>query len=108
RPIVSYGLWLVVLLKLIVPPSLAFPTGAAWWLRPTTESRAPAPVHSFAFSYPESDPLSSAPIAMPVLPKHPSVHQSLGTWALLTWATVSLVLLGWMIFAWGRLVRKLR
>src|ERR1051326_5403576 len=33
RPSVRYALWLIVLAKLLLPPSLAFPTGAAWWLR---------------------------------------------------------------------------
>jgi beta-lactamase regulating signal transducer with metallopeptidase domain len=28
-----YGMWLLVLVKLALPPSLALPTGAAWWLR---------------------------------------------------------------------------
>src|SRR5438552_345277 len=36
RAAVRYGLWLVVLLKLMLPPSLALPTGAAWWLRSNT------------------------------------------------------------------------
>ena len=34
RPAVRYALWLVVLVKLLLPPSLAFPTSAGWWLRP--------------------------------------------------------------------------
>ena len=34
RPAVRYGLWLVVLVKLLLPPSLAFPTGPGWWLHP--------------------------------------------------------------------------
>src|ERR1051325_4546494 len=39
RASVRYLLWLVVLLKLILPPSFASPTGIAWWLR----SSAPPP-----------------------------------------------------------------
>ena len=33
RPAVRYALWLVVLVKLVLPPSLAFPTSVGWWLR---------------------------------------------------------------------------
>jgi hypothetical protein len=34
RPAVRYALWLVVVVKVLLPPSLAFPTGPSWWLRP--------------------------------------------------------------------------
>ena len=33
RPAVRYTLWFVVFVKLLLPPTLALPTGAAWWLR---------------------------------------------------------------------------
>ena len=32
RASVRYALWLVVLVKLILPPALALPTSPAWWL----------------------------------------------------------------------------
>ena len=35
-----YALWMVALAKLLLPPSLALPTGLGWWVRPAT----PAPV----------------------------------------------------------------
>src|SRR5512133_213171 len=41
RPGVRYALWLLVLVKLVLPPSLALPTGAAWWLRPAAHSARP-------------------------------------------------------------------
>src|ERR1041385_4720475 len=31
RPSVRQALWLVVLIKLILPPNFAFPTGIGWW-----------------------------------------------------------------------------
>src|SRR5580704_11487733 len=34
RASVRHGLWLVVLVKLLLPPTLAVPTSAAWWLFP--------------------------------------------------------------------------
>src|SRR5690242_10923819 len=33
RPAIRYTLWFVVFVKLLLPPTLALPTGAAWWLR---------------------------------------------------------------------------
>jgi hypothetical protein len=32
RAFIRYALWLVVLVKLILPPAFALPTGPAWWL----------------------------------------------------------------------------
>lgn len=34
RPAIRYGLWLLVLVKLMLPPSLSSPTSPAYWLRP--------------------------------------------------------------------------
>ncbi len=39
RAAVRYSLWLVVFVKLLLPPTLALPSSAAWWLR-----QHPAPV----------------------------------------------------------------
>lgn len=38
-----YGLWLLVLVKLVLPPSLAFPTGIGYWIRHEAPAVAPAP-----------------------------------------------------------------
>jgi hypothetical protein len=35
RASIRYALWLVVLVKLCVPPTLALPTSPAWWLHKT-------------------------------------------------------------------------
>jgi beta-lactamase regulating signal transducer with metallopeptidase domain len=35
RASLRYALWLVVLVKLCVPPTLALPTSPAWWWHPT-------------------------------------------------------------------------
>jgi lysylphosphatidylglycerol synthetase-like protein (DUF2156 family) len=40
RAAVRYALWLAVLVKLLLPPALALPTGAAWWL---VHAKLPAP-----------------------------------------------------------------
>src|SRR5216683_2042399 len=36
RAAVRYALWLVLLVKLVLPPTLALPTSAAWWVRSNT------------------------------------------------------------------------
>ena len=40
RASIRYALWLVVLVKLCLPPALALPTGAAWWLFPVQRGRS--------------------------------------------------------------------
>jgi beta-lactamase regulating signal transducer with metallopeptidase domain len=46
RATIRYVVWMLVLVKLALPPSLASPTGAAYWLPEKTAARlsAPAPV----------------------------------------------------------------
>src|SRR5215831_6898579 len=39
RPTIRYALWTVVLIKLVLPPSLALPTGPTWWVRSGHEKR---------------------------------------------------------------------
>ena len=41
RAAVRYALWLVLLVKLLLPPSLALPTGVAWWLFPSVPASDP-------------------------------------------------------------------
>src|SRR5439155_17235164 len=57
RAAVRYGLWLVVLVKIVLPPSFAFPSGAAWWLRghPATTEPKPRPA-SLVVSYRQAIP----------------------------------------------------
>ena len=50
RAAVRYALWLVVLLKLLLPPSLALPTGVAWWLFPAAAPANPQTTR-FVVSY---------------------------------------------------------
>jgi hypothetical protein len=41
RPAIRHALWMIVLLKLLLPPTLALPTGAAWWLWPAKPALTP-------------------------------------------------------------------
>src|ERR1039457_6750741 len=73
RAAIRYALWLVVLVKLLLPPSLALPTSPSWWIHPTAPPPAKAPPVSFTVSYDEqTSPLSPMPpspaIPSPIVP----------------------------------------
>ena len=84
RAAVRYALWLAVMVKLILPPTLALPTGAAWWLFQTKPAPAPV-VRHFTVTY------SDAPLpAMDFVPS---------TVALPAPLPPKLELTGWLLLA---------
>jgi beta-lactamase regulating signal transducer with metallopeptidase domain len=98
---VRYALWLVVLLKLVMPPSLALPTGVGWWLR----SSAPVSVvpHRPAVVVTQgSENLSVIPEPLPALALIPPVAISLSAWALLASTGTSFGLLTLMLIRWRK------
>jgi len=108
RAAARYALWLVALLKLVLPPSLAAPTGLGWWLRPASlpaAVRHEARVATFA---PERTPapLPAAPVFVP--PPRRLERLSPGTWACLLSGGVSLGLLGWVMARWRWVARAAR
>lgn len=58
RASVRYGLWLLVLVKLLIPPSFSAPSGLAWWIRPPQISPGSAsrPAASMRVSYVDAPP----------------------------------------------------
>ena len=106
RASVRYALWLVVLLKLVLPPSLALPTGLGWWLRPA--AAAPATPHwvPVVVSY------GPAPAELPLPPEGgvpaapPPARLSAGAWGLAGSGAVSLILLAWMLARWRQVARE--
>jgi beta-lactamase regulating signal transducer with metallopeptidase domain len=108
RPAVRYALRLVVVVKMLLPPSLAFPTGPSWWLRPAQVAPAkhrPAPV-IVTYSTDDQPALSSAVAPIPVAPPRPCLSPS--GWALIVTATVSLGLFAWMLVRWYQVARDAR
>jgi beta-lactamase regulating signal transducer with metallopeptidase domain/type II secretory pathway component GspD/PulD (secretin) len=105
RPAVRYALWLVVLVKLLLPPSLALPTGPGWWLRPARAVPASPRLTSVVVTYgaPERTLIPAA--VTPVRVEPPPSHLSSTAWLLLSMVTVSLGLLAWMIARWRRVAR---
>ena len=65
RASIRYALWLVVLVKLCLPPTLALPTSPAWWLHKTPPPIAAKPETHYTVTYdnaplPEMPPTSAA------------------------------------------------
>src|SRR5215469_7045730 len=68
RASVRYALWLVVLVKLLLPPALSLPTGATWWLwrsRPAVEP--PPAIQNYTVSYENTLPELSLPTNVPAV-----------------------------------------
>jgi beta-lactamase regulating signal transducer with metallopeptidase domain len=108
RPAVRYAMWLVVLLKLLLPPSLAFPTSPGWWLRPAKTATATPRQASVVVTYgaPQDSPLPTA--VTPVFVEPPRPHLSSVAWLLLGVVTVSLGLIAWMITRWHQVAQDAR
>ena len=106
RPAVRYALWLVVLVKLLLPPSLAFPTSAGWWLRPGTVAPARPRPTTMVVTY-GAPPAPVLPAtAMPVLATPSRPRLSPTAWAMVGAGVVSLGLLAWMLARWHRVARE--
>jgi bla regulator protein BlaR1 len=108
RAAVRYSLWFVVFLKLLLPPTLALPTGAAWWLR----SR-PVPVvvhHARMITVNYSEPVEAyvPPTirAAPVPPPAPTLSRE--GWMLLVASAFSVFLAMWVLLRWRQIARCLR
>ena len=108
RASVRHALWLVVLVKLLLPPSLALPTGAAWWLFPAKPvAQAPAP-KSYLVTYDNAAPLPPAEPLPNVrfVPPPPKLDRA--GWTFLAAGAVSIALLCWLLLRWAQVVRMVR
>jgi beta-lactamase regulating signal transducer with metallopeptidase domain len=98
RAVVRYGLWMLVMIKLILPPTFASPTGVGYWLPAKRDDKPavlPVPtqvivryletesVHSLVQSFTPLPP-STPPLAWPAI-------------LLLGWASVALGLVTWLV-----------
>ncbi|PWU12985.1 MAG: hypothetical protein C5B50_20290 [Verrucomicrobia bacterium] len=109
-PGVRYWFWLLVLLKLLLPPSLALPTSVAWWVRPSAGPSVILHQTAATLSYGpanEFDPSSiSSAHAAAVSPPVPA-----SAWIILVWPAVSLGLFARLAFRFrqvGRLTKAAR
>jgi beta-lactamase regulating signal transducer with metallopeptidase domain len=108
RAAVRYAMWLLVLLKLVLPPSLALPSGLGWWLR----VHAPVPIQA----RPNLAVITYGPLQATRVPNvttatsapPPRVRLSLTASGLLASMGVSLGLLLVMAVRYGTIVRDIR
>src|SRR5579859_289385 len=106
RASVRYALWLVVLVKLLLPPALALPTSATWWLwRPKPVVEAPV-VKNYTVTVDDTAPSQNfVPPAIHYVPPPPKLNGE--AWTLLTSAAVGAGLLLWLGCRWTRITRKI-
>ena len=107
RASIRYALWLVVLVKLCVPPTLALPTSPAWWLHktpPTTANREATP---YTVTY-DSKLLSELPQSPLPLLTQPKPAMTNAASLLLASAVISSALLLWLLARWWQITRQVR
>jgi len=90
RAAVRYALWILVLVKLVLPPSFAAPTSLAYWVpRKESAKATPAPPAQFVVGY--SDARFDTAPGPPSLPARGPKLQFAG-WLLLGWLAIALAL----------------
>ena len=95
RAVFRYGLWILVLVKLVLPPSFAAPTGVAYWLPKNKAVQAhPITAPQVMVRY-AGVPSNQAPFPPSTLPTHPKLRFAGAL--LLAWATVALCLTAWLL-----------
>jgi beta-lactamase regulating signal transducer with metallopeptidase domain len=104
RPAVRYALWLLVGIKLLLPPSLALPTSVGWWLRPATAAPARPQPRQGSVSYGDPMPLtelaSIPPTTIVQVLAPPPPRLTAAAWGLMGVVAVGLGLVGWMFRRW--------
>ena len=110
RASVRHGLWLVLLVKLLLPTDLALPTSPAWWWSRATAVpliTAPVVVHNYVVTREDVlMPDISTPDWVVAAPVRPALTLAAGS--LLLAGVVSVALLGWLLWRWWLVVRASR
>jgi beta-lactamase regulating signal transducer with metallopeptidase domain len=107
RAAIRHALWIVVLVKLLLPPALALPTGATWWLWPAKPALTPV-IKTQTVTYdstPPPDNFVHETVPMPVPP--PPKLSGVG-WLMLASGIVSIGLLLSLGVNWLKVERKSR
>ena len=108
RAAIRYALWLMVLVKLLLPPTLALPTSPTWWIHPSVPPPVKAPPVSFTVSYGEqiAPDFPLQPISVIPPPRAPTM--TFAAWALVASGVVSAGLLAWLLVRWRQINQKVR
>jgi beta-lactamase regulating signal transducer with metallopeptidase domain/Flp pilus assembly secretin CpaC len=107
RASIRYTLWLVVLVKLCVPPTFALPTSPAWWLHKTPPPMVAKPALHYTVTYDDGPLPETSLVPLPAYaPPKPAMGPA--AWLLMASAAVSLFLLGWLLVRWWQIARDIR
>ena len=107
RASIRYALWLVVLAKLCLPPTLALPTSPAWWLHRTPPPVAAKAETHYTVTY-DNAPLPEIPqTPLPAFAPPPPA-MNFAAWLLAVSAAVSSALLCWLLLRWWQITRQIR
>lgn len=107
RAAVRYAFWLVVLVKLVLPPSFASPSSAAWWLRPGTPPPQPLRAGTIVVTYPDAPVSPALPVTEMIAPR-PAPALSAAAWFLIASCGASVALLLWLLIRWGHMAADTR
>jgi beta-lactamase regulating signal transducer with metallopeptidase domain/tetratricopeptide (TPR) repeat protein len=106
RASVRYALWLVVLVKLILPPALALPTSPAWWLHLNQPAVLAKPlIQNYTVSY-DSSPLPAPSLNTLTAFVPPKPVMTLAAWLLVLSAAISAGLFAWLLVRWWQITRQ--
>jgi beta-lactamase regulating signal transducer with metallopeptidase domain len=100
RAAALYALWLSVLVKLLLPPSLALPSGISYWLRPPAQATAVPKSPALLVTYGSDSLPNLPPLSLPAPPSSGLATMSMAAWGLVVSSCTSLGLLGWMLVQW--------
>jgi beta-lactamase regulating signal transducer with metallopeptidase domain len=105
RASVRHALWLVVLLKLCLPPTFALPTSPVWWLPKTAAPGIRVVAGNYRTTFDQdSTRLLPAPLPQPTPAPRPAITVAAG-WLVLS-TVASSVLLLWMLVRWSQIRRR--
>lgn len=108
RASIRYALWMAVLVKLLLPPTLALPTGAAWWLTHTKPApQAPVAPH-YVVTYNKTESHAFAAQQTFPIPNPAAATLNAAGWSLITSISVSTFLLLCLFLNWRRVSQKVR
>jgi beta-lactamase regulating signal transducer with metallopeptidase domain len=105
RAAIRHLLWLMVLVKLILPPSFASPMSVGWWVRSHHPIQKTASTKAFIVTYAERGP-EFGPLPVDTAVPPPSPRLSGPAWALISSTLVSAVLLGWLLVRWRQITAQ--
>jgi beta-lactamase regulating signal transducer with metallopeptidase domain len=105
RASIRYALWLVVLVKLCVPPTLASPTSLAWWLHKFPPPVVAKPETRYTVTYDNGSlpeiPQNPLPAFVP-----PKPAMLPAAWLVVSSIAVSSALLFWLLVRWWQITRQ--